>query len=286
MNQPRGLAFDSAGNLYVANYGSATIEKFTPSGVDLGLFASTYSTGYGLAFDGSGNLYEALGNGQIEEFTPGGVGSLIANTGYVPLTGLAFDGAGNLYAATCYGQTVEKFTPSGSGSWSSSVFTYTGQNSHGLVLDSTGNVYAGVWGSSGGTIEKFTPGGVESVFVGSGLSQPVGMAFDGAGNMLVTNETSGLIEKFSSSGTYLGVFAGSSYPTYIAIQPSPAPEPSTLALLGVGDLLGYAWRRRRLARPSRIADRLDAAAQLRPCAVCVAIGRKASRRFDPCSDNY
>jgi hypothetical protein len=32
LNQPFGLAFDSAGNLYAANYGNNTIQKFTMAG--------------------------------------------------------------------------------------------------------------------------------------------------------------------------------------------------------------------------------------------------------------
>ncbi len=33
LNQPQGLAFDSTGNLFVANYGNNTIMKFTSDGV-------------------------------------------------------------------------------------------------------------------------------------------------------------------------------------------------------------------------------------------------------------
>jgi len=34
--------FDSAGNLYAANRGNDTIEKFSSTGADLGVFAYTY----------------------------------------------------------------------------------------------------------------------------------------------------------------------------------------------------------------------------------------------------
>jgi sugar lactone lactonase YvrE len=40
VNAPQGLAFDSAGNLYVASWGNNTVEKFTPDGVG-SVFAST-----------------------------------------------------------------------------------------------------------------------------------------------------------------------------------------------------------------------------------------------------
>lgn len=83
-NDPQGLAFDSAGNLYVAYGGTSTIERFSPDGADLGIFASSGLLGpAGLAFDSVGNLYVAnfgsLDNtGYIERFTPDGVGSTFA----------------------------------------------------------------------------------------------------------------------------------------------------------------------------------------------------------------
>ena len=38
---PYGLAFDSAGNLYVSNYGNNTIQQFSSTGTDLGVFADS-----------------------------------------------------------------------------------------------------------------------------------------------------------------------------------------------------------------------------------------------------
>jgi len=59
LSLPTGLALDSAGNLYVANYGNSTITKFTPSGAG-SVFASTGLNGpESLAFDSAGNLYVA-----------------------------------------------------------------------------------------------------------------------------------------------------------------------------------------------------------------------------------
>ena len=61
LNLPYALAFDSSGNLYVANYGSNTVSKFAPGSTT----ASTTLTGLNepnaLAFDSSGNLYVANG---------------------------------------------------------------------------------------------------------------------------------------------------------------------------------------------------------------------------------
>jgi serine/threonine-protein kinase len=57
LNNPEGLAFDHDGNLYVANTSSDTILEFSPSGVDLGVFASGLDDPRDLAFDSNGNLY-------------------------------------------------------------------------------------------------------------------------------------------------------------------------------------------------------------------------------------
>ncbi len=90
LSNPHGLAFDSAGNLYVANFGDNTIEKFTPGGVG-SVFASTgLNQPFGLAFDSAGNLFTAnLNSMTIEKFAPNGVGTLCVTTAVGP-TALAF----------------------------------------------------------------------------------------------------------------------------------------------------------------------------------------------------
>jgi sugar lactone lactonase YvrE len=109
---PRGLAFDSQGNLYVA--GADNIMKFTPSGVG-SVFATTgVNQPWGLAFDSQGNLYVAnAGDNTIERFTPGGVGSVFATTGLDVPKGLAFDSQGNLYVANYGNSTIEEFSANG-----------------------------------------------------------------------------------------------------------------------------------------------------------------------------
>ena len=68
-----GLGFDARGNLYVSNFGNTgdcVLEKFSPSGDDLGPFAAPVC--YGFAFDGEGNLYSAASGGPIMKFSPAG----------------------------------------------------------------------------------------------------------------------------------------------------------------------------------------------------------------------
>ena len=231
LDAPQGLAFDSAGNLYALNPGLGTIEKFTPGGAG-SVFASGFgpNTGRnGLAFDIAGNLYVATaGSGffpspvRILRFTPGGVGSVFAEEDFSFLTtfteGLAFDTLGNLYVAMTFpfsdGQAfIQKYTPGGQGSrFANSFYSPVGPPNYpstmlgGMAFDSGGSLYAANPVSN--AIEKFTPGGVSSVFADAadGLSQP----------------------------------------SFVAIRDN-VPEPSTWAMLGLGlpALLGAARLRRR-----------------------------------------
>ena len=55
---PRGLAFDQAGNLYVANQLGNTVQRFTSEGIPFGTFASAgLRDPFALAFDDCGDLY-------------------------------------------------------------------------------------------------------------------------------------------------------------------------------------------------------------------------------------
>jgi hypothetical protein len=209
--KPTGLAFDNAGNLYVASDDPAgySIQKIAPDG-SFSVFAdSGLSNPSALAFDRAGNLYVANPrNNTIGKFTPDGIGTEFANVAdglHLPV-GLAFDTAGNLYVSNgSSGQTgtVLKFTPDGVGS----VFVDSGlQVPFGLAFDSAGNLY--VSNSRGNTIEKFSPTGEDlGVFASTGLAGPLGLMFDRTGNLYVANSANSTIEKFSSTGEDLGMFA-------------------------------------------------------------------------------
>ena len=101
LNNPLGLAFDKAGNLFVADTGTYTgtgsVYKFTPAGVRT-TFASGLNFPFALAFDSDGNLFVAADETTIYKFTPTGVRTTFA-TVQSGAYGLAFDMAGNLFVA-------------------------------------------------------------------------------------------------------------------------------------------------------------------------------------------
>jgi hypothetical protein len=101
LSNPQGLAFDSAGNLYVAVPSRNVILKFAPDGRQT-TFASGISKPHRLAFDAFGFLWVTdPGAEALYAITPSGVVILVDTSVDDPeLTGLndlAFDEAGNLF---------------------------------------------------------------------------------------------------------------------------------------------------------------------------------------------
>ena len=239
-NSPNALAFDAAGNLYVANYNNGTIDKVTPAGAvsDFRLrvqqplvwlstppatstsptarlntvskvtpagvvstFASGFIDPYGLAFDAAGNLYVSnTGSTTVSKVTPAGVVSTFA---WIPTpTGLAFDGAGNLYVANADGTSMIGNTVEKSDA---------GGGSHCLrqhPLCICGSQYLAFDGAGnlyvanfgGGTVSKVTPAGAGSQFY-FGIIGPQGLAFDAAGNLYVTGSYTNTVTELSSTVT-------------------------------------------------------------------------------------
>lgn len=258
LNGVGGLAFDSTGNLFVADStvgvnGSlnTTIYKFTANGVQSTFAVGLHGVG-GLAFDSADNLFVAdntggLGgsiNSTIYEFTPGGVQSTFA-VGLSFPGPLAFDSAGNLFVADDTGGSgkILKFTAAGVQTIFASGFF---NKPTGVACDSQGNVFVGIWGTGvvrngmgDGYIVKFAPSGVSTRFA-SGLNGPLALACDSAGNLFVQDASAtdpsethyypGAIYEFTPTGVR-GTFApGFDKGNALAFQPNenftPPPTPS------------------------------------------------------------
>ena len=208
------LAFDDKGNLFVADWNSGSILKFTSDGK-----RSTFASGVGqtvdLTFDDKGNLFVWDGN-TIFKFTPDGKGSTFAS-GLVPDTwDLAIDRSGNLFVTDHVSRSILKFTREGK----KSTFA-SGLAPEHLAFDRSGNLFVTDKGSD--SIFKFTPDGTRSTFA-SGLGHPVGLTFDDKSNLFVTvfvkEYSSSSIFKFTPEGVKSSLATGLNTPAYLAIDRS------------------------------------------------------------------
>jgi hypothetical protein len=166
---PRGLACDSAGNLFADDTSSDSIYKFTPSGVE-SLFVPGLNLPAGLAFNRAGMLFEAdQGSSHIYEFAPNGSESIFASNLDYPF-GLAFDGAGNLYEGDYLSGHIYKFTTNGT----QSTFASGLDGPVGLVFNAAGDLFEA--DSLSFNIYEFAPDGAQTTFA-SNLDEPTGLAF-------------------------------------------------------------------------------------------------------------
>lgn len=133
--QPRGVATDTAGNVYVADTCNGKIRKITPAGEVSTLAGSTlgfadgigavaqFNRPFGLTTDAPGNVYVAdTFNNKIRKITPEGLVSTLAGStaGFADGTeatakfyfpnSVATDAAGNIYVADRNNHKIRKIT--------------------------------------------------------------------------------------------------------------------------------------------------------------------------------
>ncbi|MBP9502484.1 MAG: hypothetical protein KBF17_10020 [Candidatus Promineofilum sp.] len=175
-SDPRGVAVDGAGNVYVADSGNHRIQKFDAGGAYVGQWGSGGSS-----------------NGQFNY--PAGV---------------AVDGSGNVYVADSDNHRIQKFDSNGNyqSKWGVSgngngQFQYP----QAVAADGVGNVY--VADSDNSRIQKFDAGGVYQTqwgSFGSGNGQfqyPTGVAVDGSSNVYVADFYDNRIQKFGPASVTL-----------------------------------------------------------------------------------
>lgn len=176
LNSPYGVATDSSGDLFIADYGNAEVEEV----------------------DTSGNLSIKAGTGTSGTPAPGPATSVDLNAP----TAVAVNG-GNLYIADPFSNVVEKvaagnltiFAGPGGADSSSAGLNFPS----GVSVDSgTGDVYIAAYGNN--EVDQVTPAGVLSTFAGTGtaglptaglatsskLDSPFGVAFN-AGDVYIAD---------------------------------------------------------------------------------------------------
>jgi trimeric autotransporter adhesin len=195
---PSGLAFDSSGNLYIADYGNHRIRRVA---------------------SGTGIITTVAGNGTAGFSGDGG--AAIAASLYRP-NDVIVDSSGDLYFSDYYNQRIRK-VDSGTGIISTvagnGIAGYNGDdvaatsaklnNPEGVALDSSGNLYiADEWNHRIRKVDSGT--GIITTVAGSGsygysgdngpatsanVYDPTGVTVDSSGNLYITDWGSGRIRK-------------------------------------------------------------------------------------------
>jgi sugar lactone lactonase YvrE len=180
-NNPRGLAIDATGNIYVADRGNNLIRKITPAGV-VTTFAGNRSSAY------------------VDQVTG-------TSASFNKPSGLAIDAAGNIYVADAQNYAVRKITSAGI------VTTYLGNAKHqvlgspsAIAIDAKGNLF--ITDQTGRVFEvttdkvllplagrSSTAGFADGAGASALFNSPQGVAADANGNIYVADAGNNRIRK-------------------------------------------------------------------------------------------
>jgi sugar lactone lactonase YvrE len=251
---PKGIALDSAGNLYIADFSNNVIRMVAPNGI-ITTVAGTGKAGFSgdnglatkatlyepssVAVDGIGNLYIAdYGNNLIRMVAPSGIITTVAGTA-IPAAnttnvgcsgdshlatsamlnypfGVAVDGAGNLYIADSGNNVIRKVAPP------------------------IAPAASGIITTVAGTYPTCTSGysGDNGLATNATLNYPNGVALDSAGNLYIADSGNNVI-RMVSKGT-ITTFAGTGVAGYAGDNGSATSAmlayPKNVAVDGMGNL--------------------------------------------------
>jgi autotransporter-associated beta strand protein len=194
---PAGVAVDSTGNVYIADYGNNAVKKWTVANNTVTtLIASGLSYPMGVAVDGAGNAFIAdTYNNAIKQWTAASnTVTTLVSAGLSSPWGLAVDNAGNVYIADSGNNAIKKWTAA---NHSVTTLVAVGLSlPKGVAVDGAGNVYIADYGNN--AIKEWSAANnTVTTVTATGLNRPRGVALDGAGNVYIADTANNVIKKWT-----------------------------------------------------------------------------------------
>ncbi|MGN6588618.1 MAG: hypothetical protein ACTHKT_14290, partial [Solirubrobacterales bacterium] len=227
----RGIATDSAGNVWITDTADNRILEFSPTGELIRLVGERGSEEgqlqepIGIATDSAGNVWVSdTGNNRIEEFASNGefiqaVGSEGAAPGqFTRPEGVAVDSADDVWVVDASNKRLQEFKPNGEfvktvGSAGAGNGQFDGPQ--GIAIDSEDNVW--VSDVNYHRVQEFKANGefLRSIggccIGGTGNGQfrePEGLATDSVGDLWVADAGNSRLQEFSPTGSFIRVVGG------------------------------------------------------------------------------
>ncbi len=227
VSDPQGIALDTAGNSYVANFtgNNGSISVFAPgSNGNATPIASITGSNTGLngpngvTLDSSGNIYVSNRGDSITVYPAGSDGNVApiatiagSNTLLDYPQALALDSAGNIYAANSVGDingviyasgTITVYPPASTGNVSPSAVIY-GSNTQltdpvGLLIDSS--IYVANFADPNNELTLYSPGANGNVPPTANLSNPATGMYGPVGIAIDANRKTYVANSFFSMG--------------------------------------------------------------------------------------
>jgi sugar lactone lactonase YvrE len=200
LNQPSGVAVDSAGNVYVADSHNNRVLKLAAGATaptELAFAGLSFPTG--VAVDTAGTVYVAdNGNNRVLKLAAGETApTVLPFSGLDKPWGVAVDSAGNVYVTDTSNNRVLKLA---AGASAPAELPFTGLDSpDGVAVDTAGSLY--VADTSNNRLLKLAAGAsAPTVPPFTGVNNPWGVAVDRAGNVYVTEGNNNRVLKLAAGG--------------------------------------------------------------------------------------
>jgi hypothetical protein len=211
---PSNIAFDAAGNFYVANYNNNTVRKYSAAGT----FISNYGTGapalsspIAMAFDSFGNGYVVNSTGgTIYKYNAAGVYQSTIISGLSVPSGITIDASNNLYISTINDNSIKKYSAAGGAPLLTITTNVSGPT--GVAVDASGNIYS----LNPTNVTKYNAAGTYQSVLLTGLNGPWAMSLDYADNFYIGDSGNNAVKVYNKAGTLLKTLTGITDPEGVA----------------------------------------------------------------------